>query len=245
MTVKSTLTLAVACTLDDFQQFHTYWYELCLNLDDRIHLLILVQLGDRTGWDCPEPPRSNIEIALRDGLGLSRARNDCMDLCKTRWLWLMDADSTIDEKFLSPASLNEFFSELGQHHAVVFQRYSTAKSWQSAEQRFLTGKSLKRLTSLGTPYLIFDCDFANNNALRFSQLLGANSRFGWPRHGEEFAFSMGLALGGGIINRIDYSPVNTLRPSTGEKLGNLEIYLASVVIFFVIATQWMRNKLNL
>ncbi|MCR9135558.1 MAG: glycosyltransferase [Alphaproteobacteria bacterium] len=238
------LTIAVACTSDDYLEFCQYWSDLGNRLDARIHLLLLVQSPDSTHKSLANRIAPGVKVVFRQRLGLSRARNDCIKLCRTRWIWMMDADSTLSDPFLLAASLNDFFGVLEQHHAVVFMEGSRFLSWQSAVQNPLFGASLKRLTSLRSPNLIFDVDFARSNAIQFSLLLGKNSRFRWPRHGEEFAFAVGMALCGARMVQIEYSPITALRPSTGATIGTLEKYAALNVIAGVIALDLVRAKLT-
>ncbi len=238
------MTLAVACTVEDFQQFYQYWCDLGRRLDPRIHLLILVQLGNSKKPACPCSSATSHDVVFRQGLGLSRARNECIELCQTRWLWLMDADSNLSREFLKPTNLNKIFEVLDYYQAVVFHEKTSAITWQSAVRISIKGLSLKRLTSLRSPNLIFDADFATKKNIRFSPFLGKNSRLNWPQHGEEFAFAIGMALQGAKIEKFGYSPITALRPSTGESIGTLEKYSASIIIFAVIAMDWFRSKLK-
>ncbi|MCB1460869.1 MAG: glycosyltransferase [Nitratireductor sp.] len=236
------MTLAVACTVADYREYFDYWTGLAQKLDARIQLLILVQTGSANGPALRVSPPSNMKVFFREQLGLSRARNDCIKLSRTRWLWFMDADSLLSEAFLSPEIVEEFLDTLRDTHAIVFHESSRGNSWRSASRMALSGPSLKRLTSLRSPNLVIDVDFVRRHSIRFSPMLGKNSRFGWPRHGEEFAFAMGMAMQGARIQRIDFSPVTALRPSTGNTIGPVEKYAALLIIACVIVADWMRSR---
>lgn len=242
-TTEPQLTLAIACTGADYDLYRDYWSEIGQRLDHRIRVLVAVQSETLPAEPHAIAQTATIDVDFSQRFGLSRSRNRCMDLCRTKWLWLMDADSKLSEDFLQPDSLDALFNALEDRQAIFFNERASGTNWQSAPRLLIAGASVRKLTSLRSPNMIFDVDFAKANGLRFSEFLGKNSRLTWPRHGEEFAFALGLALQGATIERIEYSPVNALRPSTGASLGRVEQLAALPVIAATVAIDWLRSRL--